>query len=775
MKAIAVALFMICAGTCMVDPQDDVAEDWLVTARITTPLGYNTTWEDGLAQAVENNANVILDWAGFSDSYRGTVLETAASLEELQQKVDYVHTQYPAVKYMVYIAPLEMITYNSDLNEDGYDDDGMHSTYTDHPDWLQMGIDGRKTVFYGSMEGMPFWVAPTSEDVWISPSNKEYRGFIMDLAQQIAMTGIDAIWFDVPHLCFDFGDDWQDQWCSVDPASRSDFYNDTGWQLPTSPFQPDWHDPVWKQFVIWRYHQINDFVYDFNVALKSGNLNCKLIIETSSNSVLITQHGCDLIALPAVCDVIGHEYSGPYVERQYYSWLHMLATLKFWYDLDENPSWLLSYVQQGNVPVAQFHAALVTAMGYNYYTSGTIGMAGIVDVDFMREFFSWLEHYDDYVYGWNSKNNVALVFSQQTLDFLDKGRWSGYAYHDEFLGTSMMLIESNIPFDVLTDRDLDRCLEYETVIVDNVACMSEDQASLLQEFVEDGGTLIVINETSLYTETGDRRDEFLLSDVFGVSVGEVVDNVIYQNQYGNGSCIFTMFPLGRYYIWEATPWNDYGNSVAAEYWREQFIGFINRGNLSRMFEIDGHAVALPFEKEGTKILRLLNFEGIQKGNAVPQAQEVEITLYDDVDVDNVSLLEFMGGFRNVEIRNEGTTTVISFNLYTQSSLIFERNDKNVYAHITQPQEGTIYFMGREIMQLPTERAIVIGSVSIAISTNGNTVEFYVDDEFRGIDNEEPFEWLWDEPIIGVHTIRVMAQDHAGKSDSDMQTVWIVNI
>jgi hypothetical protein len=597
----------------------------------------------------------------------------------------------------------------------------------------------------------------------------------MNLAKQIAMTGVDAVWFDVPHLSFGFGDNWQDQWCSVDPASRSDFYNDTGWQLPMPPFQPDWRDPIWQQFVIWRYQQIIDFVYDFNVALKSGNPDCKLIIETSSNSVLITQHACDLIALPDVCDAICHEYSGPYVEWQYYSWLHMLATLKFWYDLDENPSWLLSYVQHGNIPVARFHAALVTAMGYNYYTSGNIGMAGIVDTDFMQELFSWLEHYDDYVYGWSSKNNVALLFSQQTLDFMDKGCWSGYAYHDEFLGTSMMLIESNIPFDVLTDRNIESISEYETLILNNVACMSEDQASKIQEFVEDGGILIVINETSLYTETGDKRDEFLLSNIFGVSFEDVVDNVIYQNQYGNGSCVFTMFPLGRYYIWEATPWNDYGNRVAAEYWREQFVRFINLGNFSHMFEIEGHAVAIPYEKEGTRALRLLNFEGIQKGNVIPQAQEIKVTIYEEIDVNNVSLLKFIEGFRNVEALSEDGSTVISIDLHIQSLLVFKEKDENVYAHIIQPKEGALYFMGREIMQLPTENAIVLGSAMIVVSSNSNTVEFYVDDSFRWLDDEASFEWLWDETAFGRHTIKAVAYDMDGNMASDEQVIWIFNL
>ena len=35
--------------------------DWLSNARITTPYGYNLSWEEGLDRAVKNGANVILD------------------------------------------------------------------------------------------------------------------------------------------------------------------------------------------------------------------------------------------------------------------------------------------------------------------------------------------------------------------------------------------------------------------------------------------------------------------------------------------------------------------------------------------------------------------------------------------------------------------------------------------------------------------------------------------------------------------------------------------
>jgi hypothetical protein len=36
------------------------------------------------------------------------------------------------------------------------------------------------------------------------------------------------------------------------------------------------------------------------------------------------------------------------------------------------------------------------------------------------------------------------------------------------------------------------------------------------------------------------------------------------------------------------------------------------------------------------------------------------------------------------------------------------------------------------------------------------VGFYVNDVLKSNDTEQPYEWLWDEFIIGRHTIKVIA-------------------
>ena len=228
-------------------------------------------------------------------------------------------------------------------------------------------------------------------------------------------------------------------------------------------------------------------------------------------------------------------------------WLHVLSTLKLWRDLDElskNTSWLLSYVQHGKIDLARFHAALVLTMGFNYYTSGNIGMSGIVNEKFMHDFFEWLSKYDEYFYGWKNDANVAVIFSRHTLDYLDGGNWEGYVYHDAFKGVQMMLIESNIPFKVITENNIDNISNFDIVILPDFACMNENQAEEIRQYVTNGGKIVAINETSLYDQYGKKQDNFLLHDVFGVDYGDVKDNIIYENVYGN------MWKCCSHAIWE---------------------------------------------------------------------------------------------------------------------------------------------------------------------------------------------------------------------------------
>jgi hypothetical protein len=121
---------------------------------------------------------------------------------------------------------------------------------------------------------------------------------------------------------------------------------------------------------------------------------------------------------------------------------------------------------------------------------------------------------------------VGLVYSQQTAWFC------GAKVEDHTLGWYQALIEARIPFEMVHDRLLDAAhlTPLKTLILPNVAALSEAQCAQLRAFAERGGGLIATYETSLYDEWGVKRRDFGLGDLFGVTFKGGIDGPM-QNSY----------------------------------------------------------------------------------------------------------------------------------------------------------------------------------------------------------------------------------------------------
>ena len=65
--------------------------------------------------------------------------------------------------------------------------------------------------------------------------------------------------------------------------------------------------------------------------------------------------------------------------------------------------------------------------------------------------------------------------------------------------------------------DADQIDRFKTLILPNIAALSDDQCRQLRAFVDRGGSLVATYETSLDNEWGERRSDFGLADLFGVS------------------------------------------------------------------------------------------------------------------------------------------------------------------------------------------------------------------------------------------------------------------
>lgn len=125
---------------------------------------------------------------------------------------------------------------------------------------------------------------------------------------------------------------------------------------------------------------------------------------------------------------------------------------------------------------------------------------------------------------------VGMVFSEQNHNY-GKEVWQQKS-GDHALGMYHTLIEARMPFEMVNDRllDMEHLKPFKLLILPNVAALSTEQCVQLRKFVEGGGSLLATFETSLYDETGQRRLDFGLADLFGVSFDKSVEGPM-QNSY----------------------------------------------------------------------------------------------------------------------------------------------------------------------------------------------------------------------------------------------------
>jgi hypothetical protein len=73
---------------------------------------------------------------------------------------------------------------------------------------------------------------------------------------------------------------------------------------------------------------------------------------------------------------------------------------------------------------------------------------------------------------------------------------------------------------------------FKTLILPNIAALSDGQCQQLRDFVRRGGSIVATYETSLCDEQGNMRKDFGLADLFGASfVSRVNTRTPLQNTY----------------------------------------------------------------------------------------------------------------------------------------------------------------------------------------------------------------------------------------------------
>jgi len=196
-------VFALIGGLTANAAAQQAQQNWTHKVRIGAyGLNHNdVTLEDIVRNATQDHVygiEVDNDIPGRYESF----LDPTEKLDALRKVSDLAHKANN--KIYVYIAGTECITAHADK--------AAHSVVKDHPDWLQRKITGEPAVFTG---GAAFWIREGDEDVWISPYAPEWRKQYMQRVREIAATGLDGIYVDIPYWMTHF-DGWEDSWASFD-------------------------------------------------------------------------------------------------------------------------------------------------------------------------------------------------------------------------------------------------------------------------------------------------------------------------------------------------------------------------------------------------------------------------------------------------------------------------------------------------------------------------------------------------------------------------------
>jgi hypothetical protein len=369
-------------------------------------------------------------------------LDPAAKLQAIRAAAEAAHAAKN--RAFVYIAGLECITANAAQSS--------HSFFKDHPDWVQRDRTGRPAVFGG---GTAFWIAKGDEDVWISPYAPEWRRRYMQLVRQIAATGIDGVYVDIPYWMTHFRG-WEDTWASFDEYTVAAFRKATGIDALHDMRLGNINDSHFRKWIDFRIATITEFMREIDQNVKAANPQCKTIAEIYPGPESAAPRvGADVYQLYRVVDAIAHEYQGPSdkigASRTAFDWVDSLAGMFTFRSFARGKAtWMLNYSWDGekgvSIPDAMktLFAAQLTAGANTWDARGHV-MSGSNDPGVRREVFGWIAQHEHIFYDPREPiAPVGLYFSPRTRDY----------HPDEFIadfkGALHALLLAHREFQVIT-------------------------------------------------------------------------------------------------------------------------------------------------------------------------------------------------------------------------------------------------------------------------------------------------------------------------------------
>ncbi|MBZ5595884.1 MAG: hypothetical protein LAP39_26890 [Acidobacteriia bacterium] len=561
------------------------------------------------------------------------------------EKLKAIHTvaekAHAAGNYaFVYIAGTECITAHAASSP--------HSMAKDHPDWLQRKITGEPALFGG---GSAFWIREGDEDVWITPFAPEWRKIYMERVRQIAGTGIDGVYVDIPYWMTHF-DGWEDSWVSFDDYTVAAFKAKTGLNAKTDLKLGDFRDANFRKWADFRIDALTDFVREIDANVKAVNPKCKTIpeiypgIEESAVRV-----GSDVYEMYRVVDTIAHEYStgGRSAGRTPLAWFQdMVGMYSFRAFAGTKPSWMLSYSweKEKQIPPGEAMQNLAMAQlmaGTNTWDAQGHVMSGSNDIQTRKLIFGWIkEHEKTFFLPREPVRPIGVYFSPHSRNYFAK------EFIESYRGIMMLLLQSHLDFQIVTPRTLG-AFRGPALILPDARCLGNQELDAIGSYANSGNTVIATGETGRYDETGAPRETNRLHKLLGITNPA-------EKKTSKKSIYYPACPGRAYYAQLAKEFND---PAAPGNWEQSEFNKLRRAFAAEILEVSGlnpavEVAASPFvatqvaRVDGRVSVFLANFKGLRSKEVARQIPEQNVTVtFSTAGPGTIAFLPFLGNVQKV--------------------------------------------------------------------------------------------------------------------------------
>jgi hypothetical protein len=344
------------------------------------------------------------------------------------------------------------------------------------------------------------------------PNNPDFSKSFAERAERVVKeTGMDGLMVDETEW---LPADWTICGCEF---CRQKFKEKTGYDIPNPDSSGTWanfDDPMWRAWIDFRIKSMGDFL----LKVKEG-------VDRCGSGKLFT--GCYCEALyPGIAQFYGMDledmcrsFNTTFFECEPsnpWSWRFNVAEAKYYSAF--GPCIYLGY------------SASYSQQFFNWAFARTNGFGLWIWPEVKQVFpYQWEKKWEGLLTGHDVLCNIAIVFSSPTKNLIKKSYLSEY----EYMGWAQSLSEAHIPYETVLASGLtsEKLKKYTRIIMPDVACLSDAQIGVLTEYVRTGGVLIATYESSLYNEKGEKRGDFGLRELMGVSykgISHVKDSLLIQ-------------------------------------------------------------------------------------------------------------------------------------------------------------------------------------------------------------------------------------------------------